>query len=121
MSDDIDTALLVEGFRRQLAALVTPAAIRDIEDGASPASMWASIDETGFVDARPHARRGCPVLDIADGSGGDQRGELAAEAFDQQGGVDVVAHRSPSPLAIMPLRISRVPPRSENTWLSCIR
>lgn len=51
MSDDTDTGLLVEGFRRQLAALVTPTAIRDIEDGVSPASMWASIDETGFVDA----------------------------------------------------------------------
>ena len=30
-------------------------------------------------------------------------------------------HRRPSPRAIMPRNISRVPPRSENTWFSCMR
>lgn len=46
-----DNSLLVEGFRRQLAALVTPAAVREIEDGASPAALWANLEDTGFVDA----------------------------------------------------------------------
>lgn len=46
-----DTAYLTEAFRRQLGAMITPADIRAIEQGQSADEIWASLSESGFVDA----------------------------------------------------------------------
>lgn len=42
---------LAEAFRRQLAAMITPAEIRAIEEGKSASELWTSLNESGFVDA----------------------------------------------------------------------
>ena len=49
MNDDDD--FLADAFRRMLAGLVTPTVIRAIESGGTGADLWASFEESGFVDA----------------------------------------------------------------------
>ena len=63
MNDDKD--FLAEAFRRQLAGLVTPAAIRAIEGGASSATLWRDLDASGFVDAMLPEAAGGAGLDLA--------------------------------------------------------
>lgn len=60
-----DDNFLADAFRRQLAALVTPAAIRAIEEGGSPTELWRGLDESGFVDAMLPEDAGGAGLDLA--------------------------------------------------------
>jgi len=47
---DEDT-FLTEAFRRQLAGLVTPEGIRQIEAGDAGAGLWQELEDSGFVNA----------------------------------------------------------------------
>lgn len=51
--------LLTDAFDALLAAHATPAVVREIEAGGSPAALWAAIEDAGFADALvPEARGG---------------------------------------------------------------
>lgn len=59
-----DDNFLADAFRRQLAALVTSAEIRAIEEGGDPADLWRSLDESGFLDAMLPEEAGGAGLDL---------------------------------------------------------
>ncbi len=56
---------LAEAFCRQLAGLVTPEAIRAVEDSASPGELWRTLDDSGFADALLPEAAGGAGLDLA--------------------------------------------------------
>lgn len=56
---------LAEAFRRQLGAMITPAAIRAVEEGKSATALWAELNESGFVDAMLPENAGGAGLDLA--------------------------------------------------------
>lgn len=60
-----DDNFLADAFRRQLAALVTPTAIRAIEEGGPPTELWRGLEESGFVDAMLSEDAGGAGLDLA--------------------------------------------------------
>lgn len=64
MSDD--STFLADAFRRQLAELVTPAAIRGIESGGPHDAMWGELVASGFLDATVPESAGGAGLGLAD-------------------------------------------------------
>ena len=56
---------LLEPFDRMLAGVVTPAAIRAIEEGGSPISMWDELVSSGFLDALVPETSGGAELSLA--------------------------------------------------------
>ncbi|HEY2190055.1 MAG TPA: acyl-CoA dehydrogenase family protein [Caldimonas sp.] len=53
-------------FDRLLADLCTPATVRAIEGGASPAALWAAIESSGFLDTLVPEASGGAGLRLAD-------------------------------------------------------
>ena len=47
----MNTNELLDPFNRLLGDACTPAVVRAIEDGASPAALWNTIEASGFLDA----------------------------------------------------------------------
>jgi acyl-CoA dehydrogenase len=50
MNNDTDD-LFADALERLLTEQCPPAAVRQIERGASPAALWSSIEDSGFLDA----------------------------------------------------------------------
>lgn len=46
-----DNAILVDAFRRHVADIATPEAIRSVEKTGAVATMWQGLSESGFLDA----------------------------------------------------------------------
>ncbi|WP_226016533.1 acyl-CoA dehydrogenase [Novosphingobium sp. FKTRR1] len=57
---------LLEPFDRMLEALVTPAAVRAVEGGASAVAMWRELAASGFLDALVDEQHGGAGLSLAD-------------------------------------------------------
>lgn len=57
---------LLEPFVRMLDAAATPAVVRAIEHGGSPASLWQEIAESGFLDALVAEEHGGAGLSLGD-------------------------------------------------------
>ncbi|MEZ5710976.1 MAG: acyl-CoA dehydrogenase family protein [Blastomonas sp.] len=58
--------LLVEPFRRLLADIVTPEAIRLAERSEGPAPLWADIEASGFLDALVAEEEGGAGLSLSE-------------------------------------------------------
>jgi len=57
---------LLDPFDRMLESIVTPAAVRAIEEGASAAPLWAEFAASGFLDALVSEDHGGAGLTLAD-------------------------------------------------------
>lgn len=60
-----DSNFLVDAFRRQLAATITPDVVRTSERSGPDARLWQNMDETGFLDALVPETSGGAGLDLA--------------------------------------------------------
>lgn len=58
--------LLVDPFRRMLADIATPEAIRRAEQADGPATLWADIEASGFLDALVSEESGGAGLALPD-------------------------------------------------------
>ena len=65
-------------------------------------------------DASSARQSGAAVGAALDGADGRRRARVGEQALERLGELVASLQRSPRPRAIMPRRISRVPPRSEN-------
>lgn len=63
MNDDDD--FLTDAFRRQIASLVFPEAIRAIEGGGDASGLWQALEETGFMDAMLPEDQGGAAITLA--------------------------------------------------------
>lgn len=64
MSESEDD-LFAAAYERLLAEQCTPAAVRQIERGASPAALWSQIEASGFLDALVNEAAGGAGLTLA--------------------------------------------------------
>jgi acyl-CoA dehydrogenase len=66
MDGRMETAAMLEPFSRMLREIATPAAVRGIESGGTPDSMWKELCESGYLDALVASDRGGAGLSLAD-------------------------------------------------------
>src|SRR5205814_4139047 len=76
--------------------------------------------ETALLERAPELVGPRALLGGLDQLLGGQVGEEARDGVGEQRAEIARAHRSPRPRAMMPRRISRVPPRSENDGAVCV-
>ena len=83
--------------------------------GATGRLVHQQLGITRSLDLGPQRRRALATLHLAHHGGRAAAGQEALDRFEQQG----IHQRNPSPRAITPRRISRVPPRSEKVGQTC--
>lgn len=66
MGGRMETAEMLEPFTRMLREIAAPAAVRAIESGGTPDSMWKELCESGYLDALVASDRGGAGLSLAD-------------------------------------------------------
>lgn len=60
----MDAAEFIEPFARLMDELVTPAAVRAVERGGDITSLWASVEDSGYLDALVSEEAGGAGLDM---------------------------------------------------------